>query len=99
MGGGAWRRYLALGGALAVSPAAADAGARVPGPWRLPGTLAGGAVVVEMPAAQVFVGFPVVEDVQGGAGGDGRKAGLADLQLLEVGVDRRVGPAVTGGRR
>lgn len=48
-----------------------------------------------MPAAQVFVGLPVAQDVERGAGGDGRQAGLRDLQLLEVGVDRRVGPALT----
>lgn len=55
--------YLALRRALAVSSDAADAAARVPRAWRLPGAFSGGAVVVEMPAAQVFVGLPVTQDV------------------------------------
>lgn len=91
--------HLALRCALAVSPEAAGAAAGVPGARRLPGPLSGGPVVVEMPAAQVFVGLPVAKDVEGGAGGDGRQAGLRDLQLLEVSVDRRVGPALTCRRR
>lgn len=41
------------------------------------------------------MGLPVAQDVKRGAGGDRRQAGLRDLQLLEVGVDRRVGPAMT----
>lgn len=36
------------------------------------------------------MGLPVAQDVKRGAGGDRRQAGLRDLQLLEVGVDRRV---------
>lgn len=91
--------HLALRCALAVSSEAAGAAAGVPGARRLPGPLSGGPVVVEMPAAQVFVGLPVAKDVEGGAGGDGRQAGLRDLQLLEVSVDRRVGPALTCRRR
>lgn len=91
--------HLALRRALAVSPdaAAAGAAARVPGARRLPGALPGGAVVVEVPAAQVLVRLPVAQDVQRGAGGHGGQVGLGDLQLLEVGVDRRVGPALTCG--
>lgn len=90
--------HLALHRALAVSPdAAAGAAARVPGARRLPGALPGGAVVVEMPAAQVLVRLPVTQDVQRGAGGHGGQVGLGDLQLLEVGVDRRVGPALACG--
>lgn len=89
--------YLALGCALAVPTGAADAGTRVPGSRWLPGPLSSGTVVIEMPAAQVFVRFPVVEDVERGARRDGRQAGLADLQLLEVGVDRGVGPTLTSG--
>lgn len=81
--------HLTLGGALAVSSdAAAGAAAGVPGARRFPGALTAGPVVVEMPAAQVFVGLPVAQDVERGAGGDGRQAGLRDLQLLEVSVDR-----------
>lgn len=71
--------YLTLHCALAVSSDAASASARVPGAWRLPGALPRGAVVVEMSAAQVFVGLPVAQDVERGAGGDGRQAGLRDL--------------------
>lgn len=48
-----------------------------------------------MPAAQVFVSLPVAQYVERWTGGDGRQTGLWDLQLLEVGVDRRVGPALT----
>lgn len=55
--------YLAICRALAVSSAAADAAARVPRAWRLPGAFSRGAVVVEMSAAQVFVGLPVTQDV------------------------------------
>lgn len=73
------RPYLTLHRALAVSSDAASAPARVPGARRLPGALPGGAVVVEMPAAQVFVGLPVAQDVERGAGGNGRQAGLRDL--------------------
>lgn len=84
---------------MAVSPNAAGAAAGVPGPWRFPGALSGPPVVVEEPAAQVFVGLPVAQDVERRGGGDGRQAGLRDLQLLEVGVDRRVRPALTCRRR
>lgn len=87
--------HLALRGALTVSPdAAAGAAAGIPGARRFPGALAACPVVVEMPSAQVFVGLPVTQDVERGARGDGRQAGLRDLQLLEVSVDRRVGPAL-----
>lgn len=91
--------HLAFRRALTVSPdaAAAGAAARVPGARRLPGALPSGAVVVEVPAAQVLVRLPVAQDVQRGAGGHGGQVGLGDLQLLEVGVDRRVGPALTCG--
>lgn len=89
--------HLALGGALAVSSGAADAAAGVPGSRRLPGPLPSSSVVIEMSAAQVLVRLPVVEDVEGGPRRDGRQAGLADLQLLEVGVDRGAGAAMTGG--
>lgn len=87
--------HLTLCGALAVSSDAAGAAAGVPGARWLPGPLSGGTVVIEMSATQVFVGLPVAQDVERGAGGDGRQAGLRDLQLLEVGVDRRVRPALT----
>lgn len=87
--------HLTLRCALAVSADTAGAATGVPGARRLPGPLSGGTVVVEMPAAQVFVGLPVAQDVEGGARGDGRQAGLGDLQLLEVSVDGRVGPART----
>lgn len=90
-------RHLALGGALAVSAGAADAAARVPGSRWLPGPLSSGTVVIEMPAAQVFVRLPVVEDVERGARRHGRQAGLADLQLLKVGVDRGAGATMTSG--
>ena len=50
-----------------------------------------------MPAAQVFVRLPVIEEVERGARGDGWEAGLAELQLLKVGVDRGVGPPRTTG--
>lgn len=43
------------------------------------------------------MGLPVAQDVERRAGGDGRQAGLGDLQLLEVGVDRGVGPALACG--
>lgn len=94
-----FKSYLALRCALAVSSDTAGAAAGVSGTRRLPGALAAGPVVVEVPAAQVFVGLPVAQDVERGAGGDGRQTGLGDLQLLEVGVDRRVGAARTRGRR
>ena len=84
---------------LGLSPAAAGAAEGVAGAGRLPGALPGGAVEVEVPAAQVLVGLPVPEHVQRGGGRDGRQAGLGDLQLLEVGVDRRVGAALARGRR
>lgn len=77
--------YLTLHHALAVSPDAADG---VAGTRRLPGTFSGGAVVVEVPAARVPVGLPVAQNVERRAGGNRRHAGLGDLQLLEVGVDR-----------
>lgn len=91
--------YLALGPAQAVSWDTADAGAFVPGPGRLPRALPSGAVVIEMAAAQVFVRLPVVEDVKRGTRRDRGQAGLADLQLLEVGVNRRVGTTMSAGRR
>lgn len=87
--------HLTLQCALAVRSETAGAAAGVPGARWLPGPLSGGTVVVEMPPAQVFVGLPVAQDVEGGAGGDGWQAGLRDLQLLEVGVDRRVGSTLT----
>lgn len=55
--------YLALGCALAVSSDAADAGTCVPASRRLPSALSSGTVVIEMPAAQVLVGFPVIQNV------------------------------------
>lgn len=54
----------------------------------------GGAVVVEVSAIGVLVGLPVAQDVERGAGGGGRRRRLGDLQLLEVGVDGRLGAAV-----
>lgn len=75
----------------AVALRAARAG--VLGPRWLPGPLLGGAVVVEVSATGVLVGLPVAQDVQRGAGGDGRRRRLGDLQLLEVGVDGRLGAA------
>lgn len=63
-------------------------------PRRFPGPLLAGAVVVEVPAALVLVGFPVAQDVDGGAEWDGGLGGLGDLQLLEVRVDRRIGAAL-----
>lgn len=89
--------YLTIGCALAVSSGAADAGTCVPGTRWLPGTLSSGMVVIEMPATQVFVRFPVIEDMERGARRDGWQAGLADLQLLKVGVDWGVGPTMTSG--
>lgn len=86
--------HLTLCSALAVRTETASAAAGVPGARRFPGPLPGGAVVVEMSAAQVFVGLPVACNVEGRAGGDGRQVGLGDLQLLEVGVDWRVGPSL-----
>lgn len=86
--------HLVLHRPLTVSTEAAGAAAGVPGARRLPCPLPGGPVVVEMSPAQVFVGLPVAQDVERRAGGDGRQAGLGDLQLLEVGVDRRVGAAL-----
>ncbi|KAF3836165.1 hypothetical protein F7725_028723, partial [Dissostichus mawsoni] len=60
----------------------------------------GGGPVLAVRLTGVFVGLPVAQDVERGAGGDGWQAGLRDLQLLEVGVDRRVGAALTcRGRR
>lgn len=91
--------HLTLHCALAVPSDTAGATTRVSGARRLPGALSGGAVVVEMPATQVFVGLPVAQDVKRGAGWDGWQAGLRDLQLLQVGVDRWVGPALTCRRR
>lgn len=90
--------YLALGRARAISMDAADAGARIPASWGLPRALPSGTVVIEMPAAQVFVRLPVIEDVKRGARRDRRQAGLADLQLLEVRVNGRVGTTVSAGR-
>lgn len=86
--------HLALHHALAVS---SDAAAGVAGARRLPGALASGAVVVKVPAAQVPVGLPVAQNMERRSAGDGGYAGLGDLQLLEVGVDRRVRPARTNG--
>lgn len=68
--------------------------AAVLGSRRLPGPLLGGAVVVEVSAAGVLVGLPVTQNVEGGAGGDGRWCCLGDLQFLEVGVDGRLGAAL-----
>lgn len=90
--------HLAPRRALAVSPGAAGAATGVPGAGRLPGPLATRSVVVEMPAAEVFVSLPVAQDMQRRAGGDCWQAGLRELQLLEVGVNRRVGAALTRGR-
>lgn len=39
--------------------------------------------------------LPVPQYVERGAGGNRRQTGLRDLELLEVGVDRRVRPALT----
>lgn len=60
------------------------------GSWWFPGPLLSGTVVVEVPAIGVFMGLPVTQDVQRGAGGKGRRRRLGNLQLLEVGVDRRL---------
>lgn len=90
--------HLTLQCPLVFSPDTANAAAGVPAAWGLPGPLSSGAVVVEMPATQVFVRLPVTQNVQRWAGGDGWQTGLWDLQLLQVGVDRRVGPALTCGR-
>lgn len=79
-----------LAGAVAIHAARAS----ILGPWRLPGPLLGGAVVVEVSAIGVLVGLPVAQDMERGAGGDGRRCRLSDLQLLEVGVDGRLGAAV-----
>lgn len=89
--------YLTLGCAQAVYSGAADAATCVPGSRWLPGTLSSGTVVIEVPAAQVFVCFPVIEDVKRGVRRHGWQAGLADLQFLKVGVDRGAGPTMTGG--
>lgn len=86
--------HLTLHHALAVSSDAADG---VAGARRLPGALSGGAVVVEVPAARVPVGLPIAQNVERRSGGDRRNAGLGDLQLLEVGVDRWVRPTRTNG--
>lgn len=80
--------YLTLSWALAVSSDAADAGTCVPGSRWLPSTLSSGTVVIEMPATQVFVGFPVIHNVKRGVRRDGWQVGLADLEFLKVGVDR-----------
>lgn len=61
---------------------------------RLPGPLLRGAVVIKVPAARVLEGLPVAQRVEGGAGGDGGQGALRDLQLLEVGVDGRLGAAL-----
>lgn len=61
------------------------------GSWRLPGPLLGGAVVVEVSAIGVLVGLPLAQDMLWGAGREGRRRRLGDLQLLEVGVDGRLG--------
>lgn len=55
--------HLTLRCALAVSSDTACAATRVPGARWLPGALSGGTVVVEVPAAQIFVGLPVAQDV------------------------------------
>lgn len=78
--------------AVALSSGVPDAG--VPGSGRLPGPLLGGAVVVEVPAVLVPVGLPVAQHVERGARGQRGQVGLGDLQLLEVGVDGRLGAAV-----
>lgn len=78
---------LAVRCALAVPSETAGAAVGVPGSGGLPGALPRGPVVVKVSAAQVFVRLPVAQDVQRGAGGDGRQAGLRDFQLLEVCVD------------
>lgn len=70
---------------------AAGAAAGVSGAWRFPGSLFSGPVVVEEPSTRVLVCLPVPQVVERRAQGDGRQAGLTDLQLLKVGVDRRVG--------
>lgn len=90
----AFAPYLTLGSGLAVSTDAADATACVPGSWWLPGSFSSSTIVVKMPATQVFVGLPVTQDVNRRSGWDRWQAGLADLQLLEVGVDWRVGSAL-----
>ena len=82
----------ALPRAVAVSSGAPDAG--VPGSGRLPGPLLGGAVVVEVPAVLVLEGLPVSQHVERRAGGVRGQVALRDLQLLEVGVDGRLGAAV-----
>lgn len=82
----------ALSRAVALSSGAPAAG--VFGSGRLPGPLLGGAVVVEVPAVLVLVGLPVTQNMEGGAGGERGHVGLADLQFLEVGVDRGLGAAL-----
>lgn len=83
-----------LAGAVAVHTARAG----VLGSRRLPSPLLGGAVVVEVSAIGVLVGLPVAQDVERGAGGGGRRRRLGDLQLLEVGVDGRLGAALARRR-
>lgn len=88
-----WTRVSHLG-ALPSAVAIHAACAGVLSPRRLPGPLLGGAVVVEMSATGILVGLPVAQDMERGAGRDGRRRRLGDLQLLEVGVDGRIGAAV-----
>lgn len=86
----------ALSCAVALSSGAPRAG--VPGPGRLPGPLLGAAVVVVVPACRVLVGLPVAQHVERGAGGKRGQVSRGNLQLLEVGVDRRLGAAVARRR-
>lgn len=91
--GAAYRWYLVgFSSDVALSsgvPAAGVFGSR----W-LPCPLMGGAVVIEVPAVLVLVGLPVTEHVEGGTGGLRGHVGLSDLQVLEVGVNGRLGAAL-----
>ncbi len=66
----------------------------VPCPWGFPGPLLRAAVVVEASAILVFVSLPVAIGEERREGRQWRGGGLRDLQLLQVCVDRRVGPTL-----
>ena len=91
--------YLHLSHAMGVSPTTTGTATSIPCTGRFPRALPGGSVIVEVSTGEVLVGLPVPKDVQWGAGGEGGQAGLGDLQLLEVGVDRGLGPALPYRRR
>lgn len=86
--------YLHLSRAMGVSPTTTGTATSIPYAGRFPRALAAGSVIVEVSAGEVLVGLPVPKDVQWGAGGEGGQARLGDLQLLEVGVDRGLRPAL-----